>query len=37
MGHILGNNLQTLTQDTAPAVAEALKTDRVDVVFLTPT
>ncbi|UCE82502.1 MAG: hypothetical protein JSV47_12485 [Deltaproteobacteria bacterium] len=37
MGHILGEHLQTLTQKTAPEVAEALRDDGVDAAFLTPT
>jgi D-proline reductase (dithiol) PrdB len=36
MGHILGEHLQTLTRGTAPKVADALKRDHVDAVFLTP-
>ena len=37
MGHIQSEHLETLTRVTAPAVAAALKTDEVDVAFLTPT
>jgi D-proline reductase (dithiol) PrdB len=37
MGHIMGNHIKTLTQETAPEVAAALIDDRVDVVFLAPT
>lgn len=37
MGHIMGDHLKTLTQETAPEVATALVADKVDVAFLTPT
>ena len=37
MGHVQSEHLETLTQITAPEVAEALKADEVDVAFLTPT
>ena len=37
MGHLLGEHLKTLTQNTAVEVARALRADEVDVVFLTPT
>ena len=37
MGHIQSAHLETLTRVTAPGVAAALKTDKVDVAFLTPT
>jgi len=37
MGHVQSEHLETLTQITAPEVATALKTDEVDVAFLTPT
>jgi D-proline reductase (dithiol) PrdB len=36
MGHVLGPHLRTLTEVTAPAVAERLKSEGVDVVLLTP-
>ena len=37
MGHIMGDHLRTLTQETAPEVAAALIEDGVDAAFLTPT
>jgi len=37
MGHIMGDHLKTLTQDTAPEVAAALIADGAEVAFLTPT
>lgn len=37
MGHIQEGHIQTLTKGTAPEVSEALKTDGIDAVFLTPT
>lgn len=37
MGHIMGDHIKTLTQETAPEVAAALISDGVDAVFLTPT
>lgn len=36
MGHIDGRHVRTLIEVTAPAVAERLRADRVDAVFLTP-
>ena len=36
MGHIDGRHVKTLIEVTAPAVAERLRADRVDAVFLTP-
>ena len=36
MGHIDGPHLRTLMENTAPAVARRLKTDRADAVLLTP-
>lgn len=36
MGHIDGPLIQTLSQETAPAVAGMLKQDQVDAVLLTP-
>ena len=36
MGHIKQEHLETLTEITAPEVAEALKADEVEVAFLTP-
>ena len=37
MGHIMGDHLKALTQETAPEVAAALIGDGVDAAFLTPT
>jgi D-proline reductase (dithiol) PrdB len=37
MGHIMGDHLKTLTQETAPEVAAALIRDGVEAAFLTPT
>ena len=37
MGHIMGDHLKTLTQETAPKVAAELTDDGVDAAFLTPT
>ena len=37
MGHVTGEHLKTLTDTTAPEVAEALIADEVDAAFLTPT
>ena len=36
MGHIDGRHLETLVQDTAPAVARRLRADGAQAVFLTP-
>ncbi len=36
MGHILQHHIQTLMKETAPRVAAALKSDKVDIVILTP-
>ena len=36
MGHITGEHIETLTRDTARAVADRLKADQVDLVLLTP-
>jgi D-proline reductase (dithiol) PrdB len=36
MGHILGEHIQTLINQTAPEVAQILKKDGVDAVLLTP-
>jgi D-proline reductase (dithiol) PrdB len=36
MGHIMQHQIQTLMEKTAPCVAEALKSDNVDIVILTP-
>jgi D-proline reductase (dithiol) PrdB len=36
MGHILAEHLKTLTQNSTPQIAAALKADAVDAVFLTP-
>jgi D-proline reductase (dithiol) PrdB len=36
MGHIDGRHLATLIDETAPAVADRLRADGVDAVFLTP-
>jgi D-proline reductase (dithiol) PrdB len=36
MGHVLHHHLDTLIQDTAPKVATALKSDKVDIAILTP-
>ena len=36
MGHILGPHIETLIKKTAPDVAQRLKSDRVDIVLLTP-
>lgn len=36
MGHILGDKLKTLVEETAPVVAENLKGDGVEAVLLTP-
>ena len=36
MGHIVGQHLETLINDTAPRVTAALKEDSVDMVILTP-
>ena len=37
MGHVMGNHLKTLTENTGPEVAAALVSDEVDAAFLTPT
>ena len=37
MGHIIGEHVETLMNETAPKVASKLKTDGVDIVLLTPT
>jgi D-proline reductase (dithiol) PrdB len=37
MGHIMGDHLKTLTQETTPEVASSLTGDGVDAAFLTPT
>jgi D-proline reductase (dithiol) PrdB len=36
MGHIMQHHIQTLMKETAPQVAAALKSDKVDIVILTP-
>ena len=36
MGHILGRHIHTLLHESAPAVANRLLKDNVDLVFLTP-
>jgi D-proline reductase (dithiol) PrdB len=36
MGHIRGNHIDTLLNETAPRVASILKGDGVDVAILTP-
>jgi D-proline reductase (dithiol) PrdB len=36
MGHIKGNHIDTLLNETAPRVAKMLKEDGVDVAILTP-
>jgi len=36
MGHILGPHIETLIKITAPEVANRLKSDRIDIVLLTP-
>jgi D-proline reductase (dithiol) PrdB len=36
MGHIMKHHIDTLMKETAPRVAAALKSDRVDIVILTP-
>lgn len=36
MGHIMGRHIATLINETAPAVAQRLKEDNVDIVLLTP-
>ncbi len=36
MGHITGRHMATLVSKTAPAIAAAMKRDRVDAVLLTP-
>jgi len=36
MGHILHHHIKTLMKETAPRVAAALKSDKVDIVILTP-
>jgi D-proline reductase (dithiol) PrdB len=36
MGHILGRHIQTMINEKAPAVAQRLKDDNVDIVLLTP-
>lgn len=36
MGHILGRHIETLINQTGPAVARMLREDGVDAVFLTP-
>jgi D-proline reductase (dithiol) PrdB len=36
MGHILGHHIETLVNRTGPEVARMLKSDAVDVAFLTP-
>ncbi len=37
MGHIIGEHVTTLINETSPDVASKLKADSVDVVLLTPT
>ncbi len=36
MGHITGRHIPTLVNKTAPAVADALRESRVDIVLVTP-
>jgi D-proline reductase (dithiol) PrdB len=36
MGHIMGRHIHTLINEKAPAVAQRLKDDNVDIVLLTP-
>jgi D-proline reductase (dithiol) PrdB len=36
MGHIMHHHIKTLMKETAPSVAAALKSDKVDIVILTP-
>jgi D-proline reductase (dithiol) PrdB len=36
MGHIVGPHIDTLIHLTAPEVAESLKSDKVDMILLTP-
>jgi D-proline reductase (dithiol) PrdB len=36
MGHIMGPHIETLVKITAPQVANLLKSDRIDIVLLTP-
>ena len=36
MGHIDGRHLRTLLEETAPAVADRLRADGAEAVFLTP-
>jgi len=36
MGHIVGRHIETLVEETAPAVASKLREDGVDIAFLTP-
>jgi len=36
MGHIMDHHIITLLKETAPRVAEALKSDNVDIAILTP-
>ena len=36
MGHIDGRHLATLIDETAPAVADRLRADGAEAVFLTP-
>jgi D-proline reductase (dithiol) PrdB len=36
MGHIIGRHTHTLINEKAPAVAQRLKADNVDIVLLTP-
>jgi len=36
MGHITGRHVETLIKQTGPAVAEMLKKDGIEAVFLTP-
>ena len=36
MGHIMHDHIDTLTEETAPRVANALKSDQVDIAILTP-
>jgi len=36
MGHIIGSRIRPLIEESAPAIARALKNDGVDAVILTP-
>jgi hypothetical protein len=36
MGHIMHHHIKTLMKETAPRVAAALTSDKVDIVILTP-